>query len=58
MLQIIIGIPYLYFKDSPDFSQKLVTELIFGKRIGKENEIRMGVIFQELCGGLDELVGV
>jgi hypothetical protein len=58
MLQIIIGIPYPYLEDSPDFSQKPIAEFVFGESIGKENEIRMGVIFQELCGGLDELVGV
>jgi hypothetical protein len=58
MIQIIIGIPNPYLEDSPDFSQKPITELIFGERIGKENEIRMGVVFQELCGGLDELMGV
>lgn len=58
MFQIIIGIPNSDLEDSPDFGQKLVAELILGKRIGKEDEIRVGVVFQELCGGLDELMGV
>jgi hypothetical protein len=58
MLQIIIGFPNPYLEDSPDFSQKSIAELVLGKSIGKENEIRVGVIFQELCRGLDELVGV
>jgi hypothetical protein len=58
MFQIIIGIPYPYLEDSPDFSQKSIAELVLGKSIGKENEIRVGVVFQELCCGLDELVGV
>jgi hypothetical protein len=58
MFQIIIGIPNPYFEDSADFSQKPIAELVLGKSIGKENEIRMSIVFQELCGGLDELVGV
>lgn len=58
MFQIIIGIPYPDLEDSPDFSQKLVAKLILGKSIGKENEIRVCIVFQELCRGFDELVGV
>lgn len=58
MFQIIIGIPNPYLEDSPDFSQKLIAELVLGKSIGKENEIRVCIEFQELCHGLDELVGV
>ena len=58
MFQIIIGIPNPDLEDSPDFSQKLVAELILGKSIGKENEIRVCIVFQELCRGFDELMSV
>ena len=58
MFQIIIGIPYPDLEDSPDFSQKLIAELVLGKSIGKENEIRVCIEFQELCRGLDKLMGV
>ena len=58
MFQIIIGIPNPYLEDSPDFSQKLIAELVLGKSIGKENEIRVCIEFQELCRGFDELMSV